>query len=90
MKVMNKDSAAPASERGPIVASLVIMKVVREAVPLQGGGSASFGQIMDDHLTECALMHTEVQEAKIEFSEEHWHQFAEAVRSNPPTKKKTY
>lgn len=69
-----------ASERS--IAGLEIIKVVREFVPIVGGGDLSFGQIIDMTLQEAAMNHQEVQELKFTIESDSWHEFAHKVHES--------
>jgi hypothetical protein len=62
------------------VASFVVVKVVREHIPMYGDGTATFGELLDQHLRKAALDGAEVQSVEFEIAPEPWGMFAHSVR----------
>lgn len=68
--------------KGPPIAGLEVVKVVREYVPLHGGGTRTFGEMVDEYLNDCAKSGNEVQEVKLAFSPEQWFAAAQLLNQS--------
>lgn len=80
MQKKTKAHAVPSGQHGPEIGGLVLTKVVREHIPLFGGGSGTFGQAVDDALRMAAQNGEMVQSFEVHINEDHWQDFA---RSQP-------
>lgn len=59
------------------IASLEVTKLVRERVPVKGGGTSTMGELLDSYLTEMVAQGSEVQSVTLTFGEDQWPQYAQ-------------
>jgi len=62
------------------IAYFTITKVVRENVPILGGGTSSYGELLDSHLVDQAANGHTVQTVEIDIPEETWNRFCQSIR----------
>lgn len=74
--------AIPSMDDGPFIGGIEVVKVIREHVPIKGGGSGTFGAYIDEYLYECAKRHEEVRSVSLEINEDHWHALSAQMRGD--------
>lgn len=79
---MKAPRAATAGDTlAPPIAMIEITKLVRQHVPVQGGGDMSFGAMLDAHLEETAMAGEEVQSVKFEINPDTWAEYSHGMRN---------
>lgn len=72
---MTKFTTAAASKSAPIptyVGGIEIVKIVREHRAVEGGGSKSFGEYVDEVIEEALAKGEEIQHFTVEINDDHW------------------
>lgn len=59
-------------DEGRVVGMITVAVVTHEHVEVRDGGHHSVGQIIDDHLADCAHRGVVVQEVRFEVGEREW------------------
>lgn len=65
-----------------VIGGLTITVVQRIHEPIYGGGTASIGEAIDEHLHTCAEKGMEVQKVEFEMEPQQWHELSANYRSS--------
>lgn len=70
-------AASYATEQtGPQIGGIVLTKVVREHIPLFGGSGGTFGDAVDQALSQAAGNGEEVQSFEVQITDDYWREYA--------------